>query len=99
MKKDQFKPLTQEQISVIETLLEKWTSQRQISRITKHWRGTIRNYRDKMVSRRIKEAIDRYTSHIESNIRVYTMSTWIFYFILIGIVALSMFGLYFLINI
>ena len=55
MKKDQFAPLTERQIDVIEQLTAKGTSQRQIARITRHGRQTIRKYQYAYLNRKIIE--------------------------------------------
>lgn len=94
MKKDQFSSLTERQIEVIEQLTAKWTSQRQIARITRHGRQTIRKYQHAYIHRKIIEWLDRQFA----NTSVYTISFWLVWLALWTLIVLSSLWLYFLIN-
>jgi hypothetical protein len=94
MKNNQFQKLSDSQIETIEILTSKWTSQRQIQRITRHGRQTIRKYQYAYLNRKIIEWLDRQFA----NTSIYTISFWFVWLALWTLIVLSSLGLYFLIN-
>lgn len=97
MKANQFKPLSAKEIDVIEILTSKWTSQRQIQRITNHGRTTIRKYQYAYYNRKIIEWLDKHFAESEW-VQVYRISFWFVWLVMMLIIVLSGCGLYFLIN-
>ena len=98
MKTNQFSPLTAKQVEIIEQLTAKHTSQRDICKITGHWRWTIRKYQYAYINRKIIEWLDKHFAKSEW-VQIYRISFWFVWLVMMLIIVLSGCGLYFLINI
>lgn len=101
MRKYRNTPLTSEEIEVIERLVDKWDSERQIESITSHSRNTIRFYKHeyferKRIAEKLEKAIDKY--YWTPDVKIYTISFWFVWLVLFSIIFLSWFWIYFLIN-
>ncbi len=99
MKKDQFVPLDQNEIEIIENLTSKGCTQRQIQKITWHGRWTIRKYQRLYLERkRIAEKLEKAMEKYYGKVTVYEMGFPLVVTIIFSIFILSMLGLYFLVN-
>ena len=99
MKPSQFSSLTAKQVEIIEQLTAKWSSQRDIAKITGHGRMTIRKYQRiylerKRLALKLEKALDKYYA----NTKVYNIHYWFIWLVLLSIIWLSSFWIYFLIN-
>jgi len=102
MRKYRNAPLTPEEIGVIEQLVDKWDSEREIFAITWHSRNTIRKYKHKYLDRihlqeKIQEWLDKYYG--TPDIKIYTMNYLLVCAVIFVVCYLATLGLYFLINI
>lgn len=90
-------PLSQQEIDVIERLTSKWDSQRQINRITRHSRNTIRKYQ-RLYRQKIATNLEKALNEYYWDTKVYNIHLSVVWIIAMVIIGLCSLGTYYIFN-